>query len=436
LHFVQTITLPRAQDFSRRRKLPLGHLIVVLISLAASGRDTGVASKLEAFFTLARRSGLWPAAHSPHRSALTKARAKLPWQVFDLLLCRLITLAYEVFPPREEYQWHGLSVFAFDGSTYTLPATEAMRQAFDPHSGLTSPGRGHYPQCLVMTVYDVLRRLPIGRTICALQEGDERVQAQRLLPRLPPNSVSLFDRGFPSYGFLHALHHHAHHYVMRCPATSTFPVVTAFAGSGRAETYLWLTPSDTFKRQLTPTQRRTRAALRLRAFRLVAPDGTVSVLLTNLVDPRRFPRTAIIALYWRRWAVETHYRDEKALQHIEHFHSRTPDGIRQELFAILIGCVIARPLTALAVPSESIATAQSLVRPQLKNALVCFARDAALLMPTHPGHALVILQELLHAIRQVKYYKPKAPRPPRPRVNKHPANKWQADRQKKLNNAA
>jgi hypothetical protein len=145
LHFVQTITVPRAQDFSRRRKLPLAHLIIVLISLAASGRDAGVATKLAAFFTLARRSGLWPAEHSPHRSALTKARAKLPWQVLDILLRRLIALAYEVFPPREEYQWRGLSVFAFDGSPYTLPATEAMRQAFDPQSGLASPGRGHYP---------------------------------------------------------------------------------------------------------------------------------------------------------------------------------------------------------------------------------------------------------------------------------------------------
>ena len=76
--------------------------------------------------------------------------------------------------------------------------------------------------------------------------------------------------------------------------------------------------------------------------------------------------------------METHYRDEKTLQHIEQFHSHTPDGIRQELFAILIGCVIARTLTALAVPSESIETAQSYVRPQLKNALMSFARDAAL----------------------------------------------------------
>lgn len=296
LHCVQTITLPRAQDFSRRRKLPLAHLIVVLIALAASGRDAGGATKLVTFFTVARRSGLWPGEHSPHRSALTKARAKLPWQVLAILLRRVIVLAYEVFPPRAEYQWCGLSVFAFDGSIYTLPATAAMRQAFDPQSGLTSPGRGHYPQCVVMTAYDVLRRLPVGRTICALQAGDERAQAQSLLPLLPPTSVSLFDRGFPSYGFLHDLHHHAYRYVMRCPATSTFPAVEAFARSGRAETYLWLTPSDTFKRHLTPTQRRTRASLRLRAIRLAAPDGTVSGLLTNLVDLRRFPRAAIIAL--------------------------------------------------------------------------------------------------------------------------------------------
>src|SRR4029453_3826231 len=144
------------------------------------------------------------------------------------------------------------------------------------------PGRGHYPQCQVMTVYDVLRRLPIGRTICALQDGDERVQAQRLLSLLPPNSVSLFDRGFPSYGFLHALHHQAHRSVMRCPATSTCPAVVAFVRSGRAETVLWLTPSDTFTRHRTPTQRRTRTLLRLRPTRLVPPQGTASEWVPHL----------------------------------------------------------------------------------------------------------------------------------------------------------
>ena len=129
LHFVQTRTTHRSQDFSRRRKLPLAPLIVVLISLAASGRDQGVATKLDAFFTWARRSGLWPAGlwpagHSPHRSALTKARAKLPWQALATLLRRSVTLAYEVFPPREEYQWRGLSVLRSMGP---LPPCRPLR---------------------------------------------------------------------------------------------------------------------------------------------------------------------------------------------------------------------------------------------------------------------------------------------------------------------
>jgi hypothetical protein len=64
-----------------------------------------------------------------------------------------------------------------------------------------------------------------------------------------------------SYSFLYALHQHSRLYLMRCPATSTFPAVEAFARRGRTETRLWLTPSDTFKRSLTPAQRRTLAPL-------------------------------------------------------------------------------------------------------------------------------------------------------------------------------
>ena len=65
-----------------------------------------------------------------------------------------------------------------------------------------------------------------------------------------------------------------------------------------------------------------------------------------------------------------------------------------------------------------------------------FAREAACLAPVSPTQALGIFQELLQAIRQVKYYKPKKLRPSCPRVNKQPPNKWQADRQKKLHKIA
>ncbi len=137
-------------------------LFVLLLSLTASGKSQGVDGKVGAFFRQARRSGLWPDAHAVHRSAVTKAWAHLSWTAFEQVHQEAVRLAYEVWLTREADTWQGLSVFAIDGSKSQLPATEVVRQAFDPHSGLDQPGKGHYPQCLVSTAYDVFRRLPVA----------------------------------------------------------------------------------------------------------------------------------------------------------------------------------------------------------------------------------------------------------------------------------
>lgn len=414
-------------------------LIVSLLHLVAGGssRD-GVDIKLGDFFNLSRRGGLWQDAEVPDRSAVTKARSKLGWESFAALLRQAVELAYQVFPEREEYTWCGMSVFAFDGSKYTLPATVKIREAFDPDSGLDKPGKGHYPQALVNTVYDVFRRMPIGRTVCSIPESDERKQALKLLDLLPMACVCLFDRGYPGYGFIQTLLQQPRYFVMRCPALSTFPAVEAFVLKGEKNGIVWLTPSDTFKRSLTKAERQTQVAtcdlqvIKLRIIRLTHPDGTVSVLLTNLFDTTVFPYQVVVDLYYRRWAVENHYRDEKTSFDIECFHSKTVNGIQQELFAILVVCVISRTITALSVPSETLETQGCTVAPQLKNAVKSFARDAAILVAFDPERAWAIFQELLNDIRRVKYYRPKNPKPSKPRVNKGAPNKWKNARSIKM----
>jgi hypothetical protein len=132
------------------------------------------------------------------------------------------------------------------------------------------------------------------------------------------------------------------------------------------------------------------------------------------------------------WQIENHYRDEKVGFEIEHFHSKTANGIQQELFAILIVCVIARVITALSVPSESMETDHCLVAPQLKNAVKSFAREAAILVAVNPGKALIVFQELLDDIRRIKYHRPKKRQAAKPRVNKGALNKWQKGRSEKL----
>ena len=190
-------------------------------------------------------------------------------------------------------------------------------------------------------------------------------------------------------------------------------------------------PSDTFKRGLTKAERKTLEPIKLRIIRLTHADDTVSVLLAHLPDTTHFPCSSIIDLYYRRWAVENHYRDEKVSFEIERFHSKTVNGVQQELFAILIVCVIARTISALSVPSEAVETAQCNKAPQLKNAVKSVAREVALLAASHPERAFAIFQELLDDIRRVNYYKPKIPQPSKPRINKSAVNKWQEGRSKK-----
>ena len=389
---------------------------MLLLSLTASGKSQGVDGKVGALFRQARRSGLWPNAQAVHRSAVTKARAHVPWTAFEQVHQEAVKLAYEVWPTCETDTWQGLSVFAVDGSKYQLPSADAVRTAFDPTSGLDQPGNGHYPQCLVSTAYDVFRRLPVARTVQPMAAANEREEVKALLPQIPPGGVLLFDRGYPSYDLLAYLQHEYQGlWVLRCPSSHTFPTVESFVQSGKVEARLTLAAPKT-------------EAVSLRAIRMDSPTGEVSVLLTNLPEDECFQAQAVRDLYWRRWAVEVHYRDEKTSLDIETFHSRTENGIRQELFAILIMAVIARVLMVLKTDPEH----PSGAHPQFKHAIITLASEAALLTPACPDVALDIFQELLREIERVRYYPPKVPRPSAPRISKQPMNKWRSKKSQRM----
>jgi len=415
-------------DFTRNRDLPFPKLVTFTLSLAASGTNQGVDIKSSQFFKNARRSGLWFDAMPVHRASVSRARRKVPWQIFTNILADAVKCAYQLWPDDElKYLWHGMSVFALDGSKYNLPATDEIRKELDPNSGLQNDGKGHYPQCLVSTVYDVFRRLPIARTVVGY-DSCEREELKNLLPFVPANSVWMFDRGYPSYeSILYLTQNYPGHFLFRSPATSTFPAVEAFIKSGKKEAVIWITASHTFKRKVSIKERRELKPIKLRIIKLVHPDGTCSVLLTSLFGKKKYACDQIINLYFRRWEVESYYRDEKVTLEIEKFHSKTVNGILQELYAVMIMSVISR--TLMAMGSQSVFSGKKEL--QFKNAILTLASDAAFLVADDPQKATVIFKEILAAISRVKYYRPKHQRASQPRVNKQPVNKWNQSKIKK-----
>lgn len=410
--------------FTRNAKLTFPKLIVFILSIVASGKSKGVDGKSGAFFKNARRSGLWPDAKAIHRSTLTKARSKVTWKVFENIFHDSVKLAYEQWPQDSAFLWNGMSVFAFDGSKYDLPATETIRKRFDPDSGLENPGRGHYPQALISTAHDVFRRIPVARTVVGMQDANEREEAKEMIPHIPKGGVLLFDRGYPSYDLIRFLKSdYTGHFLFRCPALNTFPAVETFVRSDMNESLIDIDPSGNFLKKADKKSKSQAKPIKLRVIKLISPDGTVSVLLTDLYDAKKFSCKQITELYFRRWEVENHYRDEKIFLEIEKFHTKTCNGIRQELFAVLIMTVISKTLMQLTLSGDT--------EPQFKNAVMALADEAALLLPDNPKTAATIFKELLVEIARVKYYRPKPPRPSQPRVTKKPASKWCKGKAKK-----
>jgi hypothetical protein len=128
---------------------------------------------------------------------------------------------------------------------------------------------------------------------------------------------------------------------------------------------------------------------------------------------------------------QTYYRDEKIVLEVEQFHGQTVNSIIQELLAAPIMTVISRTMMVLA----SDATAAGAIEPQFKNAILTLASEAAVLAPEDPESAVIIFNDILQAISRVKYYRPKRPRPPAPRVTKRAINKWATARLTKVAHA-
>jgi hypothetical protein len=420
--------LQNEADFIRERKLPFPKLITFTLHITTSAKNEGVDIRLGDFFKDARRSGLWFDAEPVHRSAVTKARAKVPWQVFEDIFSQSVALAYKCYPDLPKYKWHGMSVFAIDGSKYDLPASEELRKKFDPNSGLEYPGKGHYPQCLVSTVYDVFRRIPIARTV-APRDSSEREEALKMLPHIPPDGILLFDRGYPSYEFIKKLmDNYAGYFCFRCPAKNSFPALEEFVASDKEETIIYINPSYQFLKKASLSERKNAPIIKLRAIKLYSPDGELSILLTNLFNQELFSTEDIRSLYYKRWGVESYYRDEKITVEIEKFHSKSYNGIMQELFAAAIMSVISRTLMVLSVDPED----DSEPEPQFKHTVKTLGNEIFVFFPEDSEKVVEIFKELLIEIARVKYYKSKKDRKPQPRVCKKSPNKWALNKNRKL----
>ncbi len=231
-------------------------------------------------------------------------------------------LAGPLGQPRTPGTWFGrYRTVAFDGCrSLKVPDTPANRGWLGKLKA--AAGETGYPVIALMTLCETGTRALIGAVFGSTADG-ELAWARKLLHLLDASMLVLADRGFDAGEFLAEVHATRARFLVRLRSTRRPPVLSHL-------------PDGSFTSLVGGVKVRIIAA----RVTVTCHDGTrygdSYRLATTLTDWRRYPASALIALYHERWQHEIAYL---ALRHTllagRVLRSGDPAGLEQEMWALL-----------------------------------------------------------------------------------------------------
>lgn len=226
-------------------------------------------------------------------------------------------------------------LMAIDGTLFNTPDTKANAAAFGRSSNQYGPGA--YPQVRCVQLAECGSHAVVGLQI-GRYDVSEVHGAQRLLQEVGPNMLVLVDAGITSGGFLeHARERKAH--VLGALEALVWEHLCQQRRLADGSVLAWVPPTPAGQ-AFYPLRRGM--WVRILSYRVtderLGELGQVYRLVTTLLNPRVAPALELIALYHERWEVElvideikTHERAQRKV-----LRSKTPEGVRQELYGIYL----------------------------------------------------------------------------------------------------
>ena len=262
-------------------------------------------------------------------AAVCKARKKLKYSP----LIDLNRVAVKHFSNHFALRrWHGFRLLAVDGSTGRLPNTKEITRTFG------GPADASCPMARFSRLYDVMNKVIVRADIEPYSTG-EREMAAASLYDTQTDDLLLYDRGYPAFWLL-AMHRDlSRHYCMRVPVAFN-QAVKAFIKSGQHSGLIMLTPSSDMIHQCQEYNLSIEPVT-ARLVRVILKNGDIEVLITSLLDEKRYLSTGFKQLYYKRWGVEEGYKREKSRIEIENFSGRSVLVVRQDFYAKILALNLA-----------------------------------------------------------------------------------------------
>ncbi len=249
--------------------------------------------------------------------------------------------------------WRGLRPVGIDSTLYDAPDSHANAEAFARASG--SRGPGAFPQVRKTSLVELGTHVELAIAIGGWQDSEQSL-ARQLWDRLPSNSLLIEDRGFFSYDDWKELDGRGQKLLVRVKSNMILePFEPLSDGSYLAKIY----PSSYCR-----DKDREGIVVRVIAYTIDDPQRTGHQeehrFITNLFDAAEYPALAIIIEYHERWEHELVYDEQKTHQDPRraekpaNLRSETPDGVRQELYALSLAHFVVRALMVEAAKSAKL----------------------------------------------------------------------------------
>jgi hypothetical protein len=275
----------------RKRKLPMDAMIWAVIGMALF-RTESVRQLINKLNIVLPQEVNYVA-----RSAVTQARKKLGSDVVR-----------EVFH-RTARTWH--------------------ERAEHPQANKASDAG--YPQVRMVCLMELSSHLVIDSAFDSV-EANEMTLASQLVPRIPDNSLTLFDKGFYSPGLLHDWQNKGSntHWLLPLRKGAQYDVIRTLGKQDKLVSLRTTLQARKKRSELPDT-----LIARLLTRRIKGKDVQV---LTSMTEPMAYPAAEIVDLYAHRWEIEMGYREMK--QHLLEsrftLRSNLPELIHQELWGLLL----------------------------------------------------------------------------------------------------
>lgn len=225
-------------------------------------------------------------------------------------------------------KWKRFRLLAVDGSRITLPITDELKNLYGETKNQSTTS---IVQARCSVLYDVENKYALDGKLAPLKQG-ERELALSHLTFCQTGDLLIYDRGYPSYDFIN---HHIKRkldYLIRVKVSFS-QLTIAFEKSKKRSKIVSIFPGKNTK--LSDKEYRKDTPIQLRLVRVELPKGQVEILMTSLMDIKKYPNAIFKELYQKRWGVETFYDELKNKLKVEHFSGYSNHSILQDFYTAL-----------------------------------------------------------------------------------------------------